>query len=862
MKHNIFIIILLIMAAKAGSQSLGEQLNNRLKNKKNYNEIMRIIDSIYAASPADIRENGGDGLPKYKHWWRWSWYMKRRLDENGNLVDITKRKLELVEQLRRERTKNKSARSSLPGSWEPIGCDTSGYSPNASNSFANGTGRFDRIAFHPTDASTFYIGAPFGGLWKTTDGGETWKCLTDTIPSIGVSGIVVSYNNANTVYILTGQGDGPNNLGSNFCQGVMKSTDAGATWAFVGSFPVTSGFTNLVGFNLVQNPTNANILLPVTNDGIFRTTNGGTSWTKTRDGLHYDIAFKPGSGNDVVAATDDSLFYSTNGGVAWTGSTRNIAPSPTSIRISLAFSPSEPNKVYAFHGNNGVLGQFSGVYRSDDSGVNFTRLANTPNVLGYELAGNDAGSQASYDLCMTVHPDSTSRVIIGSVNIWRSADSGTTFTNNTGWKEDQGAIAYVHCDHHALAYNPLNNKLYSCNDGGIWESANSGNTWKDISKGLQANMFYNLSQYNNNTTYILAGGTQDNGTKYRSAGTKNFTHMWGADGSCVAFQANNPNIFYANANALVARFDYTTGAGVIVTPQPSGGKFLITHPVDTSRVFAGTTTNIYHSIDKGSTWFSFAAGGDEAMALSSIAPYRLFAASNNIIWRSDSPYSTLTSSNAGLPSGNFTFTDIAPDPYAVTDVYLTVGGLINGQKVFRSTDGGATWFNITANLPNVVVNSIAVTLNKIYIGTDITVYAKDWAGNTWVDIGDNLPHSPVIDIMVDESKGIITLGTWGRGVWQRNYCVNDITLQDSLKGKLAYESNNQITASALVPGVNDFDSIFMTSGKVLLQPGFRAKEGTHMKAMTGGCDHGPQPLTRQRNNNQAALKEDDDDRKE
>ena len=116
--------------------------------------------------------------------------------------------------------------------------------------------------------------------------------------------------------------------------------------------------------------------------------------------------------------------------------------------------------------------------------------------------------------------------------------------------------------------------------------------------------------------------------------------------------------------------------------------------------------------------------------------------------------------------------------------------------------------------------------------------------------------------MVDESKGMITLGTWVRGVWQRNYCVDDITLKDSLKGKLAYESNNQITATTLVPGVNDFDSIFMTSGKVLLQPGFRAKEGTHMKAMTGGCDHGPQPLTRKRNNNQAALKEDDEDSKE
>ena len=88
MKHKIFIFFLLILAAKAGSQSLGEQLNDRIKNKKNYYEIMRIVDSIYAAGPADIRENGGDGLPKYKHWWRWAWYMSRRLDENGTSPQV------------------------------------------------------------------------------------------------------------------------------------------------------------------------------------------------------------------------------------------------------------------------------------------------------------------------------------------------------------------------------------------------------------------------------------------------------------------------------------------------------------------------------------------------------------------------------------------------------------------------------------------------------------------------------------------------------------------------------------------------------------------------------------------------------
>ncbi|MBK8821011.1 MAG: hypothetical protein IPN49_18725 [Saprospiraceae bacterium] len=245
---------------------------------------------------------------------------------------------------------------------------------------------------------------------------------------------------------------------------------------FVGSFPVTPMFSQLLAYDLVQNPVQANTLLATTNDGIFRTTNAGVSWTKVRNGLHYDIEFKPGSGNDLVVTTDDSLYYSTNGGVTWIGSALNIAPVVGANRISIAFSNSAANIVYAFFGNPGVMGQFAGVYRSINSGVNFTRFATTPNVLGYVINGGDNASQANYDLCIAVHPDSSSRVIISSINIWRSSDSGVTFTNNTGWFENQGAQAYVHCDHHALAYNPLNNNLYACNDGGIWVSSNSGNT--------------------------------------------------------------------------------------------------------------------------------------------------------------------------------------------------------------------------------------------------------------------------------------------------------------------------------------------------------------------------------------------------
>ncbi|MBK8821010.1 MAG: hypothetical protein IPN49_18720 [Saprospiraceae bacterium] len=135
---------------------------------------MRTVDSIYALAPQNIRDNGGNGLPKYKHWRRWAWYMERRLDEKGQFVNIGKRNLELAEEKQKVK-KSGSNRSYLPGDWKPIGMEESSHSAdslinygigNTGNSYANGTGRVDRIAFHPTDPNTFYVGAPMAASGK------------------------------------------------------------------------------------------------------------------------------------------------------------------------------------------------------------------------------------------------------------------------------------------------------------------------------------------------------------------------------------------------------------------------------------------------------------------------------------------------------------------------------------------------------------------------------------------------------------------------------------------------------------------------------------------------------------------------
>ncbi|MBK8821013.1 MAG: hypothetical protein IPN49_18735 [Saprospiraceae bacterium] len=254
------------------------------------------------------------------------------------------------------------------------------------------------------------------------------------------------------------------------------------------------------------------------------------------------------------------------------------------------------------------------------------------------------------------------------------------------------------------------------------------------------------------------------------------------------------------------------------------------------------------------------------MAISKVDPTIMYAAGGPSFWvgggqvfRSSNTGQTWTQTTTGLPANINYVTDIAADPVDANYAFLTIGGFINGVKVFQTSNAGVSWTNITFNLPNVVVNSITVTYNKIYVGTDISVYSMDFGG-ILVDIGDNIPHAPVIDIAVDEDRGIITAATFGRGIWQRLYCVNDIFFVRLIKGKLEYESFNQIISNALIPGINNIDSIFMTSGKVILQPGFRAKEGSYMKAAIGTCNNGSQPLSRKQNKMETlnALKKKDE----
>ncbi|MEP6647009.1 MAG: 3-coathanger stack domain-containing protein [Saprospiraceae bacterium] len=857
-----FIIGLLISFSAitfVAGQSLPDQLKQQLAGKQTLAEIMGVVDPFYL-NLTEAQRNGADGLVKYRHWKRWEWYMSRRLGPHAEFVNI--QQMNMLAMANDDTPKHGSSRNSMiAGSWTSLGLKKSSYSADTlnggNNTYAKGSGRVDRIAFHPTDPNIIYIGAPNGGLWRTNDGGTHWECLTDTLPSIGISGIVVTPSSPNTLYILTGSGDLTNaNYFINLfglsapCNGVYKSTNAGMTWTKTDTFPHSPGVFNYTGSDLVQNPTNANVLMAATSDGIFRTTNAGGTWTKVRPGLFFDLQYKPGSSTTIYAAKKDSIFYSTNDGVSWTAGTLNVAPNPASIRIALGVSPNRPNRVYAFFGKAGT-NNFSGIYRSDNSGVSFTKKATTPNICGYFINGMDNVDQADYDLAIAVDPANGNKLFLSSINIWKSLDSAATCVNVTGWYENQGGPSFIHSDQHAIVYNPLNNKLYACSDGGIYVSTDSGVTWTSLTDGLVISQCYHLAQYEN-VSYKLVGGLQDNGIKYRNTGSEDFIHMYGADGFSTSFIENDSNTFYVTINSGVNRMKFSDGSIVGITPSGDMQfyKEVLAHPTVPNLVFCGSNV-IYRSTNNGANWTNVGASGIWGMKISHLSPARMYAAGGSSAFpgagamytSSDTGKTwTLISSNPGFPANYNTVTDIAIDPLNAANVYFTVGGFIAGSKIYKSTNFGGTWTNISSGLPNSPANSLVITDDAIYVGTDISVYYRLKSGGTWTNIGENIPHCPVTQLLVDQDIGTLTAATFGRGVWQRNYCIEDIDLTYPLAGKLEYKCNDQLTSSSLITGTTNDTISFKAGGKIKLLPGFKAGVGTYFTTKKEPCDNGTIPL--------------------
>ncbi|MCD4697578.1 MAG: PKD domain-containing protein [Bacteroidales bacterium] len=693
----------------------------------------------------------GSGWKPFK---RWEWRTEQHIYPDG-----TRHKADKVYKAYMAYfEKNPQAKESN-GDWSnlgPIDVPSKGY---------EGLGRINAVAFHPTDPDIIYIGAPAGGLWKYDGASGGWASTTDNQPTLGVSSIVVNWENPDIIFMGTGDRDAGDAVG----MGVFRSTDGGDTWEVW-----NNGMGNKTVGRMIQHPSNADIVYAATSGGIYKTTDAGANWVFKHTGGTKEIVFKPGDPSVMYAGGNGNFYKSSDNAENWVEITNGL---PGGSRSVIAVTPDDPAYVYCLLSNGD---SYKGIYRSTNSGESFTEMSTTPNIMSWGCNGG-SGGQAWYDLDVAADPNDKDVVFAGGVNCFKSIDGGSTWDISSHWWGDCGVPA-VHADLHVMEYNPLNDRLYAGNDGGIYYTMNGGDTWPEITDGLPISQVYRIGQSKTDIDKVI-NGYQDNGTS-TYYGNNNWQTSYGGDGMECAFDHTDPAYSYATLyfgdifRLINNGSSHKVGGNGAHGMTESGGWItpFCLHEGNSDIMFGGYQ-NIWRAEGVKTNTFTWekittAGGGNIDVVEHSPADFDLFYyARNGQLYRSDNimdetpSWVTLTTF---LPGSGNVF-DVESHPFDAEIVYIT-----QSSGVFVSNNRGFSWEDITGTLPDINMNSLAAYVNSldgIYVGSDAGVYYRDAFMADWVMFSNGLP----VDASINEIEiyhnpdnpgdDVIRAGTYGRGLW-------------------------------------------------------------------------------------------------
>lgn len=778
----------------------------------------------------------------YKQWKRWEYNQQDRLAPNGEITNYNARNGNALQEYLRENPVNN--RMSL-NTWTQWGQNLS----QPQTPFPDGvpgTGVLNCIAFDNDDPNIIYTGGPACGLWRTLNGGTSWTNLTDNANNaiIGISSIAVNHMNDNIIYILTGDGDGRDSPSI----GVFKSTNFGATWQPTG---LTWDLDEVkYGYKMAMNPVNPDILIVATaNNGLYRTINGGATWTNHESGTFYDVTWKPGSASIVYASNTNSVFKSTDAGVTWT----SVAYLPNSERVQIGVTPNDPNYVFALGSgfvNQGGNPGFPGFIRSTNSGSNWGLMSNTPAICSVESGVNN-NVQATYNIDFAVKPNSTNTIITGAINVYKSTNDGILWDRRTLWYDDFPLEEYVHADVHGIEYNPLNNKLYIVCDGGIYLSNDDAGTFQDITSNMQLNAFFDFAGTPQNSNFMV-GGLYHNGSRIFT-GVDTTKQIGDGDGAGCMIDPTNMNTLYLSAQNGLVNISTNTGETYSsIKPSPASGPFItkmaLNH-INSNEIFVGWTNDtIYRSANYGSSYtysvlpddflYNGTPGDVKHIEVSAI-PSIVYACTDETVFRSTDFGVTWT--NIYYSGEDFTRVVAITPSLAI----ITRGGYDDGEKVYLydADDDSAT--NISNNLPNVPVWTSVYNPNnvigEIYVGTDLGVYKSEFPYTSWTLFGTNFVNLPIVDLVIYPTQSKIRAATYGRGLLEATLNCQDVLnltqANDPNYGTPIFESNQAtffMDVSRNVIG-NNGDVTYKAGLAVILQNGFLATEGNKVIVKTADC---------------------------
>jgi hypothetical protein len=763
------LVILMLFSAPLFSQDWLEMMKDR---NANVHDVQTAFYAWYARQPADESktnrgpEEDADGL--YRQFRRWEWMMEARTFPTGNRPNLNQLESDYKGFMSAQRIQRKRSMQAA-SNWS--------YTGNTSVPTGGGAGRVNYFRFMPGNSNTIFACTPTGGLWKTTNGGTSWATQTDNLlTDLSVSDIAINPLDTNVMYISIGDGDG---IGGGYTTlstvGVLKSIDGGNSWNATGLnyAQATTGPTSSTVNQLLMHPTDTALVLSATSFGLFRTTNGGISWTNVNAGDYKSVEYEPFHPSTIYAGTNDGQFFrSVDTGATWTLITAGLPVPASGKRMKVAVSPSDSNTVYVLEWNKGT-------YRSTDRGQTFTQQSTFDPI----------GGQGWYDIGFNASPTNKDSLIAGGLDNYCSADGGVTWNQITSWTAS--GHPYVHADVHCISWIPGSGFVYfvSC-DGGIFKyNVNNPGIWTDISSNLEIAEIYSVGP-SFSTAGLWITGWQDNGT---SLSQPIWIQALGGDGMVAFIDESNDNNLFAEYFDGQQNFSSNGGFSWSNVSAPLASAWVtpwMQDPMNPNRLYS-VTSQVEESNDKGSTWNPISSWSPGIMSAEAVDAHNdqiMAAATPGQIEYTVNNGTSWTDITNGLPVSSAGISGIAIDPYKPSHIYVTFSGYTATAKVFMSSNSGATWTNISAGLPNLPVNCIllpsTVTLGNegIYVGTDRGVYYHDTISG-WMSFNNNLPNVIVNDLKYAVPTGTILAATYGRGIWSSPAVitgVNNLTENNSI----------------------------------------------------------------------------------
>ena len=619
----------------------------------------------------------------------------------------------------------------------------------------NGIGRVTQLKFHPVLPNILYAASASGGLYKSINNGELWQLMnTDKFPATACASVCIDYTNDNIVYLSTGD---PNYYGTNF--GIYKTTDGGLNW-----LPANTTIGNRMALEMLMDPVDHNVLVAVTNDGIWRTINGGASWANVKSsGAFRDMKRRPGT-NTLYAVTASQFWMSNDFGITWSLVTAGLSIPAATNGLRIGVSAANNNIVYVLaNGSNGVL------FKSTDGGLSFIQTYSSTSqcIVCYDTAPASSG-QGNYNLGMNADPFNADHIYVVAHCLWESNDGGISFQQKTEWYDE------LHTDHHQIEINPYNgNELWNANDGGVWKRTGLNDSlWDAKSDGIGATEIYKAAQSQVNKK-LVSIGTQDNGELYHDGIWK--TNRGGDWGSREFFD-------YSPENTI-----YYLERGERRTFTPYGGELSYNSPftpTNNSRIGFHRNLQNIALLAKDSAFLT--------TTLSNATPnwVNIYPTTNAIrdlcISSADSNIAYIISNNAAFTRINNLLGSPAITSFTVPNSTSSRGSVAAvknntnivyiscNNKMYRSSNQGAAWTDVTYNLPTTNILKIFhddySTDETIFVCTGNKVYSKNGSAVTWTDITINLPSiANITDFMFFDNGTVaskLLVSYYGRGVWE------------------------------------------------------------------------------------------------